>query len=106
MQLQNPFPLAVRVLFLGVWECWLCHENGTRSGGLELHHIFGRISASALNAAVLCKRCHSHIGHNREEHQKLLRRTIHFLLKQGYKLLPVDNDFLERVKNELRDFTF
>ncbi len=103
--LNNPFPLEVRLLYLyNNYECWLCGKNGSNCGGMELHHIWGRISASALNSAPLCKGCHVHIGHTREEHQTLLRKTIRFLLSQGYKLLPVDHEFLELVKNDLRGF--
>ncbi len=104
MQLQNPFPYTVRVLFMDAWECWICHENGTRSGGLELHHIFGRISASALNATLLCNRCHSRMGHSMEEQHSLFRKTLGFLWKIEYRLLPVDNLFLESIRYALRDF--
>jgi len=105
MQLNNPFPLEVRCHYLyNNYECWICGSNGSHCGGIELHHIWGRISASALNSAPLCKECHSHIGHTREERQGLLRKTIRFLVSQGYTLLPIDNEFLELVKNDLRYF--
>ena len=94
MDLQNPFSIETRCIFMYTWECWLCGENGQRSGGLELHHIFSRISASPLNAAILCKLCHSHIGHTIEEEQTLLRKTINFLVKEHYKLTEKDEQFL------------
>lgn len=86
------------------YECWICHTNGSHCGGMELHHIWGRISASALNSAPLCKECHSHIGHTRAERVDLLRKTIRFLLSQGYKLTDEDNDFLELIKEDLQGF--
>ena len=105
MKLANPFPLSVRLLFADCHSCWECGKNGQHVGGLELHHIWGRISGSALNAAVLCKKCHEHMNHNRDEHHRLLRKTINFLLRQKYKLLPVDHAFLDMVITDLRGFT-
>lgn len=106
MKLRNPFPDEVRLLYLyNCFECWICGGNGSQSGGIELHHIWGRISGSALNSAPLCKACHARVGHTREEHQMLLRKTIKFLLSEGYKLTKVDDDFLEMVKEDLRGFT-
>lgn len=106
MYLKNPFPLEVRLLYLyNSYECWDCGGNGSNSGGIELHHIWGRISASALNSAPMCKECHNKIGHTREEHQRLLRKTIYFLSSQGYKLKPIDDEFLETVQNDLLGFT-
>lgn len=105
MILNNPFPLQVRLLYLyNNYECWECGSNGQYQGGIELHHIWGRISASALNSAPLCKECHSHVHHSREEHQRLLRKTIRFLVSQGYKLNDIDNQFLEAVQNDLQGF--
>lgn len=105
MQLANPFPQSVRELFRDCWRCWECDQNGQQVGGLELHHIWGRISSSALNAAVLCKKCHEKMSHNREEHHRLLRKTIQYLWKRRYKLLPRDEEFLTCVQNDLRGFT-
>lgn len=75
-------------------------------GGLELHHIFGRISSSALNSALLCGYCHKHVGHTQEEQHKYLRITILFLSKEGYKLKQEDEDFLQYLstQNLLRGF--
>ncbi len=104
MQLQNPFPLEVRTLYLDCWECWLCGRNGWNRGGLEIHHIWGRISASALNSSCLCGYCHKGMGHSREEQHRLLRKTIAYLLKNRYRLQPVDNSFLDMIANDLRGF--
>lgn len=104
MKLAHPFPTAVRELFRDEWACWRCGGNGAPDGGLELNHIFGRISGSALNASLLCTRCHGHIGHSREEHHELLRKAITYLARIGYKLQQVDHEFLLLVQNELIDF--
>jgi hypothetical protein len=102
MQLKNNFPDYVRNLYLyNSWECWGCSGNGSNNGGISLHHIYGRISASALNSAPLCHTCHSKVGHTYEEHQRYLQKTIKFMLSQGYQLQKIDNDFLEYVKKDL-----
>ena len=94
--------MEVRLLYLyNNYECWECGTNGSASGGIELHHIYGRISASALNSAPLCHGCHSKVGHSYEEHQRYLQKTIRFLLSQGYQLTDDDNVFLETVKKDL-----
>lgn len=81
--------------------CWICGKNQN----LELNHIFGRVSASPLNASVLCRECHEHIGHSMEEEQKLLRLCIAFLVEQEYKLTADDDAFLLTVGNRLRGFS-
>jgi hypothetical protein len=101
MKLDNPFPQSVRNLFLYVYWCFKC---GRSNRGLELHHIFGRVSASALNACPLCKFCHGEIVHTVEEEQELLKITINFLVREGYKLKPVDDSFLDCVQDRLRGF--
>lgn len=103
MELRKPFPLNVRLLYLyNNYECWECGGNGSSGGGgIELHHIYGRISASVLNSAPLCHTCHSKVLHTYEEHQRYLQKTIRFMLSQGYILTPIDNLFLETVKNDL-----
>jgi hypothetical protein len=102
MKLDNPFPQSVRLLFLYNYACFNC---GRSDRGLELHHIWGRISASALNACPLCTVCHGAVVHTRDEHHHLLRRVINFLWRNGYRLLPVDDVFLKTVENDLRGFT-
>lgn len=101
MYLKNPFSTDTRFLFLGVWTCWVCGENGTQKGGLELHHIRGRSSASPLNAALVCKECHEHLNHNQKEEQRLFFRTMRFLKSIGYVLTSVDMYFMEDNKQRL-----
>lgn len=103
MQLNNPFPNEVRWLYLyDCYTCWQCNGNGTGgNGGIELHHIWGRISASALNSAPLCRACHEKVTNTVEERQRYFKRTMYFLISQHYVLTQYDNDFLELVKNDL-----
>lgn len=93
MQLDNPFPLRVRVLYMDCHACFLCGRNYP----LELHHIFGRDYDCAFNAAVLCKKCHDAVLHTRAEHSKLFFLNIEYLLKNKYQ--PIENDY-EMVKKE------
>lgn len=101
MKLNNPFPLEVRTLYLYCWECWICGENGTRHGGLELHHILGRVSDCAFNSSCLCKKCHNHIGHSQEEHRKIFFKTMQFLFAQHYQPTIADLEFFEKHNQEL-----
>ncbi len=94
MQLANPFKTATRELFRDCWECWECHENGQRTGGLELHHITGRDSNSPLNGAILCKGCHAHAKHTREEEAKYTETTMWYLHRKGYRLTDYDINHL------------
>lgn len=99
MKLSNPFPQEVRLLFFDVYWCFLC---GRSDRGLELHHIWGRISGSALNACPLCKDCHDSILHNQETHIKLFKITMKYLVTIKYKLVANDFLFLEKINNDLR----
>jgi len=103
MKLNNPFSNDTRNHYLyNNFTCWECGGNGSGSGGgLELHHIYGRISASPLNSAPLCHSCHSKVGHTYEEHQRYLQKTLRFFLSEGYQLNEEDNIFLETVKKDL-----
>lgn len=101
MKLRNPFSDKTRALFMYCYECWVCGRNQS----LEINHIFGRMSDSPLNASVLCRDCHSTVGHSWEEERNLLRKTILFLRAQGYKLTKEDELFLESVGNRLIGFT-
>ena len=91
MKLDNPFPLEVRVLFLYVYSCFRCKRSDR---GLEIHHIVGRSSSSAFNACVLCKDCHAHIGHSKEEEKEMFSYTMKFLLNENYKPIEKDYNFL------------
>lgn len=101
MNLQNPFSLEVRNLFIDVWSCYECGQNGQSSGGLALHHIWGRISGSACNAAVLCTFCHERVTGALEERLRYFRRTFEFLLHLRqcgvFKWGPVDEEFVKLV---------
>lgn len=101
MNLQNPFPNYVRNLYLGVWYCWECGGNGTNRGGLELHHIMGRNSNSALNSALLCGLCHKGMCHSQEEEQRLFLKTLKFLKSINYIFAPKDLLFMEDNKARL-----
>ena len=95
MKLQNPFSQQTRELFRDVWECGECTLNGQERGGLTLHHILSRVSSSPLNGIILCGVCHGKVGHAQEEHIKLLRKTLAYLIGQGYKLQDKDRSFVE-----------
>lgn len=95
MKLSNPFPDEVRNLFLYAHACLLCGSNGNERGGLELNHIFGRVSGSAYNASLLCHECHSHIGHSKEEHAKLFILNTKFLVEIGYRVTEEDKIFID-----------
>jgi hypothetical protein len=100
MKLKNDFSNETRHLWLGHWECGLCKKNGQTTGGLELHHIYGRVSDSPFNSVVLCKKCHASIAHNDDEHRKLLAYTIRYLLKIHYRPVPEDYLFLETIHRD------
>lgn len=93
--LQYPFPMRVRLLYLDCWKCWVCGKNGAEDGGLEIHHILGRVSDSALNSSCLCKKCHERISHNAEEERALFLKTLKYLFDLSYALVQNDLDFVK-----------
>lgn len=97
MKLKNPFSNHTRNLFLYETSCWLCHRSDR---GLELHHIFSRVSSSPCNASVVCLECHSHMGHSEEERVRLLALALRFLARIGYRHDLVDVAFLNSVRGE------
>jgi hypothetical protein len=101
MLLKNDFPIQVRQLYIGVWTCWECNGNGWGRGGLEIHHILGRKSASAFNSSCLCGRCHKKVGHTRDEHRRLFQRTFFWLKNIQYKPTEEDWMFLEKNYEEI-----
>lgn len=101
MKLQYDFSQTTRALYLNHWECFLCGCNGWNRGGLEIHHIMGRVSKSPFNSSCLCGECHRHIGHNKEEHQRIFGQTLYFLKKVHYKPDDEDWKFLEENYQEL-----
>jgi hypothetical protein len=92
MNLKFPFSLLTRSLYLYEYCCWQC---GRSDKGLELHHIYGRISNSPYNAAVVCLECHGHMGHSKTEQDSLLRKACIFLARIGYKVVEKDIEFLQ-----------
>lgn len=87
MRLRNPFSDETRALFIDVYACYLCGRNQP----LELHHIFGRESACAFNASVLCLFCHEHVRHDDETRARLTVCTVRILRAQGYR--PGEDDW-------------
>lgn len=96
MQLKNPFSTKTRELYRDLWACMICGMNGTSTGGLELNHITGRDSSSAYNASLLCRLCHSHVGHSREEHIFLFHKNRKYLQKIGYVATEQDKEFIKK----------
>lgn len=92
MQLANPFSNETRHLYLYTHACLMCDSNGNNRGGLELNHIFGRVSDSPFNASLLCHECHSHVGHSQEEHAQLFFLNAKYLYEIGYE--PTDDDYI------------
>ncbi len=103
MKLKNPFSDNTRNMYLGLWKCMKCGQNGMGRGGLELHHIMGRISSSPFNASVLCNECHSHIFHSLEEHRFLFLKNLEYLWSIDYKEDNNDIDFLYQNENLVRN---
>lgn len=93
MKMDNPFPEEVRNLWLDWWSCADCGTNG--GGMLELHHIVGRRSNSALNGVVVCTECHSHYGHSKEEEKRLFAKNLAILKAKKYQLTEKDEQFME-----------
>jgi hypothetical protein len=102
MKLKNKFSDETRALYLDKWDCDICGTNGQDRGGLELHHIFARVSDSPLNSSLLCNCCHSKMGHAIEEEQRLLRSTINYLSSNGYVLNDSDGEFLDMLARQGR----
>src|ERR1041385_6945253 len=94
MKLKNPFSLRIRLLYMDVWSCWLCGLNGQNRGGLSIHHIRGRISASIFNSSLLCGYCHEHMGHSEEEERMIFLITLKWIYNIKYMPLPEDYEFL------------
>lgn len=101
MHLRNPFSQETRNLFLYVYACWKCGANGNGRGGMELHHIFGRVSYSPYNAAPLCHECHDLVSHSHDERLFLIRKTWTFLEQENYVQNAYDTNFLQWADKEL-----
>lgn len=103
MELKHPFNDFVRAQFIDAQYCWICGRNV--NAGLELHHIFGRVSHSAYNAAPLCLKCHDEVTHSFEEHRDLFLKTYEHLKRINYYpsvlLRREDLRFIDYVEAEL-----
>jgi len=107
MKLKYDFPPKVRLLYLYHTACFLCGSNGSDCGGLEIHHILGRVSDSAFNSSCLCRCCHAKMVHNQQEHREVFAHTFEFLRSSRLRgdFLPTEYDwwFLEKHLRELTD---
>jgi len=85
--------------FLYNYECWVCGKNHNN----VFHHICGREeegNSSILNAApVANEECHLWIHPvlcMNENKKLLLKKTMKYLLEQGYSFNEVDKKFIEK----------
>lgn len=105
MKLKNDFPQEVRNLFIDVWSCYECGENGQRSGGLSIHHIWGRNSFSAFNASILCNFCHEYVTGSLEERNRYFFRTFDFLLNLSnlgaFSMGTEDDRFIQLIREDI-----
>lgn len=92
--LSNEFSSATRQLYLYNYKCWECGENGSRTGGMELHHILGRCTNAPVNSAPLCHRCHAKTNQGQTA-AKYFFKTLCYLQKLGYKLTQKDEEFIQ-----------
>lgn len=102
--MANEFSTETRNLNLYEPYCEKCSSNKNCS----LHHIYSRISNSALNAILLCEDCHREAdaynqitGHNREFRQSLLEIRLKNLVKWEYNFKDNDKQFMEKVHDDL-----
>jgi hypothetical protein len=97
MKLKNDFSEETRSLFLFKEDCDYCKMNNWDC----LHHILGRTSDSPLNASTL-HNFSCHIGNGRlsifEVKKKFLKRTLEYLLENGYTLTEKDKEFIKKNK--------
>jgi len=104
--MKNSFDkVELKRWFIDNYECWSCGQNHWDC----FHHIVGRdggrtkAESSILNTAPLNNfKCHLHIHGElmkKENQKKLLRKTIKYLLKKGYKFNKVDEMFIEKYKD-------
>ena len=103
VKLKNDFPKDTYRLFTFNYECWWCGKNHWNC----LHHILGRSSNSPLNAAPL-NNFNCHLGNGELSHfksiKKLLHKTLHYLLQEGYQLTEKDKEFMRINKKYYKDF--
>ena len=83
MNLNYDFPPEVRNLFIDYHTCYECGQNGSGRGGLQIHHIWGRVSSSALNASLLCQKCHERVTGSLEEKIRYFTSTCRLIRSLG-----------------------
>ncbi len=91
------FSEETKELFFWNRECWWCKKNHQNC----LHHILGRVSNSPLNAAPLSNfECHIGNGllNQFKNKKKLLKKTLDYLLDDGYILTKKDRVFIKSNK--------
>jgi hypothetical protein len=95
--MRNEFTQETRNLFYYNYHCFYCGFNQWNA----LHHILGRVSASPLNACPI-HNIECHIGNAKltsfEMISILLKKTLVYLLEEGYILTEEDRKFKERYK--------
>ncbi|MFA5397976.1 MAG: hypothetical protein WC346_18335 [Methanogenium sp.] len=93
--LKNEFTQETRDLFFWNKKCWWCGQNHWNC----LHHILGRVSNSPLNAAPIAN-FGCHIGNGKlsqfEVRKKMLKKTLEYLLENGYVLTEKDKEFKKK----------
>lgn len=103
--MSNEFSLEVRALNIFEPYCEKCGSNNNCS----FHHIFGRISNSALNCILLCEKCHKEAdGFNRitgmkgtPHRQELLEIRLKNLTKWEYEYTKKDKEFMQTIHTDL-----
>jgi hypothetical protein len=95
----------LKAYFLYNYECWICGQNQQDA----FHHITGRkydCSTSILNAApVHNQQCHldkSGWLHKSDVELMLLKKTLNYLLRQGYIFNKKDKEFMEKYSKYYR----
>lgn len=76
-----------------VYACFECERSDR---GIELHHIFGRISSATFNACPLCRFCHNNVTNSEEERARFFFKNQEFLIENGYKPIPADFELIEK----------
>jgi len=103
----NNFSEETRSLNIHEPYCEKCKSNDKCS----LHHIYGRISKSAVNAIYLCHKCHAEADKfNRttgikgtQFRKELLKTRLKNLTKWGYTFKKEDMDFLTEIAQDIKD---
>ncbi|MDA2921686.1 hypothetical protein MYX07_00285 [Patescibacteria group bacterium AH-259-L07] len=93
--MKNPFSEETRILFIGNFRCFNCSHSNQ---GLELHHIFKRVSASPYNATPICRECHE-LGdlHSDKRRLNLIQKTTEWLVTEhNYQPSAEDREFMKK----------